>query len=191
MSIKSKSSLDLRGYRLSKSRIRFCFAFVAKRNGRCDGYRHFLLIILACAAMPLYGTAETRTLLEQLSNKFCDLSGVPHPTDSMDIEAILNRLNRKGIYKISNARICSWLKISKQEYNILALSNKKSEKRDLKKLNTKKKKEERDQIIIKAINKGATYRHAADLAGCSIRTVASVVAKNKSLDYQTDEKNFD
>jgi len=160
--------------RLCQSRIRFCFALVASRNGMCDGFRHRLILILVLAAMPLYSVVDVKEMASQLSMMF-----VPTPLNCFEIDDILHYVIRKEPYNISNRRICEWCKISKEDYVELALSKSKSENRKRQKIENARRKEERNIIIQKAIASGSTYSEAAQLAGCSIRTVSAVLSEQR------------
>ena len=160
---------------LYKSRIHFCFAFVAKCNGYCDGYRHFLMFIFIAAAFPLYGTAEAMLTARRLSGNFVDSRGLPHPIGEAEIVSMVNRMQRKN-YRISNKRICEWLHMTDAEYADLALGHSKSKRRSERKAETQKKRERRNEMIMEAVDQGKTYKEIAETEGCSVRTVASVVS---------------
>lgn len=157
--------------RLCQSRIRFCFGFVRSRNGDCEGFRHRLMLVLVLAATPLYDIAEVNAMASQLSMMF-----VPTPLDITEIKDILHYVTQKGPYNITNKRICDWFQISEDRYDDLALSKRKAEDREAKKRENARRKEERNQKICDAIANGSTYSEAAQLAGCSVRTVGNVLA---------------
>lgn len=156
--------------KLFGSRVKFCFAYVQSKKGNCNGYRHKLLFILSTAAVPLYGSEVAKNRMRCLAGQFVDDSSISEKYISSTVERMLRRE-----YKLKNKTICEWLNITQNEYQRLALSNMEVEKRKNKKIETKKKREERDTIIIAAINNGKTRREAAELAGCSLRTVNYVV----------------
>lgn len=162
--------LPLNKRKLFGSRIKFCFAFVASKKGYCNGYRHKLLLIFATAAIPLYGLAQGKAKMEFLSQQFLD--GEP-----ISKKYISDTAEKAEKYKFKNQTICDWLNISLSEYTHLIKANSESEKRKNKKVATAKKREERNAIIIEAINSGKSHREVAKLVGCSTRTVDYVVAQ--------------
>ena len=160
--------------RFFSSRIKFCRSFVNARAGKCNGYRHRLMVILASALMPIRSPAIAKEEMLKFSSEFLNSDGTPNPLEKEEIDAIINTITKKGAYHLRNDKVCEWLGIDREEYDRFALSQNKKENRETQKNKNKEKKDLRNQIIINAISSCATYKEASMLAKCSERTVGSV-----------------
>ena len=169
---------------LFNSRIRLCYRFAESKNGKCDGVRHNLMFVFISAAVPLYGEEEAYIQAKRISSKFVDGSGIKHPIVSDEIKSMINRF-LKVKYKITNEKVCSLFEISKKEYELLALSNKRFETRANQKKHNKELREQRNKIIIEAIESGKKRKEAAHIADCSISMVDKVLA-----DYRAKKNCF-
>ncbi len=176
---KYNKDLTDRENKLFNSRIRFCYRFTEKSEGKCDGVRHNLMFILISAAVPLFGEEMASIQAKKISDRFVDETGIKHPISSEEIESMINRF-LKVKYKITNEKICSLLKISKIEYELLALSNRKFEIRANRKKQNKELREQRNKIIIDAIENGKKRKEAAQIADCSISMVDKILADYRS-----------
>ena len=152
---------------------------VACKNGKCDGVRHTVMLIWCSTLVPLVGTSRAYYWVCRLNSLFVDDNGNTHLLEESELQEIVSSVMRVGMFKFRTSTICSCLKITIQQYDAMALSNRQKLNREKKKKETQEKRIKRTKIIIDAMNKGCTYSETARKAKCSISTVKRTVKIGK------------
>lgn len=174
------------------SRARRIERLQASRGGRCEGTRELMCFLYYNACTQAYGPDDAAAMVRAFNARFSaplparEVSQVVRSVDS----AVLSygpEKGGRGYYPVSNARIAELLSVTPAENDEIGFvggpSRAKAEKRAAAKAATAARRAARDaEIALLAAEGSMTRREIASRVGCSLRTVAYVLAAIRGHD---------
>lgn len=168
---KKKANKDMRNVEgLGQSRADKLRRLQASRKG-WQGYHHLLCFIYYNTVKLYMDESEAAAALEEFNGNFAD-----YGIDRAEIRGIIRSSKGNGAaYCFTNAYIMNSLNLNEREAAEFKFET--AESRELKKIETLKKKLARDKIVVHAILSCETYNEVVCLTGVALRTVKRIASK--------------
>lgn len=168
---KKKANKDMRNVEgLGQSRADKLRRLQASRKG-WQGYHHLLCFIYYNTVKLYMDESEAAAALEEFNGNFAD-----YGIDRAEIRGIIRSSKGNGAaYCFTNAYIMNSLNLNEREAAEFKFET--AESRELKKIETLKKKLARDKMVVHAILSCETYNEVVCLTGVALRTVKRIASK--------------
>lgn len=168
---KKKANKDMRNVEgLGQSRADKLRRLQASRKG-WQGYHHLLCFIYYNTVKLYMDESEAAAALEEFNGNFAD-----YGIDRAEIRGIIRSSKGNGAaYCFTNAYIMNSLNLNEREAAEFKFET--AESRELKKIETLKKKLARDKMVVHAILSCKTYNEVVCLTGVALRTVKRIASK--------------
>lgn len=147
------------------------------RNYNCEGTRELMSFVFYNTAVQIYTRDEAKTRLKTFNDQFIkpldhkELAGV-----ITSVDEVINIRGEKGYYLIGAQRLTELLALTPQElFDLNFFESKRSIERKEQKQLTAQRKQTRNRTILSLKQEGYTHAQIAKSAGCSPRTVATVL----------------
>lgn len=178
-----KRPLSTNSIGLLKSRLENVESLIELRGRKCVGSRESSCFVYYNTATQLYGPDTALDLTLSLNERFD--TPLP-PSDILQIKRSVDRVvirfgrhaGEKGFYPLSASSIVEKLNLSGSEIATIGFfSTARDASRAACKELTRKRRAERDKLICELYEKGYTQHIVAKKAGCSLRTVSTVIKR--------------
>lgn len=168
---KKKANKEMRNVEgLGQSRVDKLRRLQASRKG-WQGYHHLLCFIYYNTVKLYMDESEAAAALEEFNGNFAD-----YGIDRAEIRGIIRSSKGNGAaYCFTNAYIMNSLNLNEREAAEFKFET--AESRELKKIETLKKKLARDKMVVHAILSCKTYNEVVCLTGVALRTVKRIASK--------------
>ncbi len=186
----SKRGRVVRFDRLMSARLRKVEQLQAHRRYDCQGSRENMCFVFYNTATQIYGPDMAYELTVSFNNKFTnplpasDIDAIKKTVDSV-VVAYGSHKGKTGFYPLSAENLCNKLNMSSAEATEIGFfASKRVEDRLAAKESTRRRKQRRDQEILRLYTlEGLTQKQivltlADTPEHCSLRTVATVISKN-------------
>ena len=167
---------------LLNSRLTKIKELQAYRKYKCEGNRELMCFVFYNTAVQLYKKEIAKKQLEIFNSNFIKpLSKTELKGCTKSVDKVVNYNGQVGYYLISASKLVQLLNLTPIEIEELNFfETKRTIQRKQQKKSTKEKRKKRDNIIVNLYLKAKlTQKEIANKVKCSIRTVASVLAKKK------------
>ena len=180
-SIKSKGrkpAFIMKFNALQMSRLNKVSELQEYRKFDCEGNRELMCFVYYNAAVQVYDKENAEAQLNQFNNRFLK------PLPSRELKGIMSSVNRvknvngnEGYYILSAQKVIELLGLTEAEIEATGFfQSKRMAERIAAKQKTKNKRESRNSLIVDLYESGSmTQEQVAKEAGCSVRTVRSVL----------------
>lgn len=168
---KKKANKEMRNVEgLGQSRADKLRRLQASRKG-WQGYHHLLCFIYYNTVKLYMDESEAAAALEEFNGNFAD-----YGIDRAEIRGIIRSSKGNGAaYCFTNAYIMNSLNLNEREAAEFKFET--AESRELKKIETLKKKLARDKMVVHAILSCETYNEVVCLTGVALRTVKRIASR--------------
>lgn len=133
--------------------------------------RDLYIFIYYNCCIPLYGQEKAKIECEKLNKQFKE------PLKSLNYIFKYVDGNKAGVLKFKNKTIIEWLNITEKEQDIFNFGINAKERA---KINTRKKRKQRNQKILKLFKQNRTLEEIAKIVRCCVATVKKVLNINKN-----------
>ena len=173
---------------LLRSRLANVISLQALRNFDCEGSRELMCFVLYNTAVQLVGPSDASRQLCSFNSRFTQpLSQAELDSVVRSVDRVVNVRGQRGYYVLSAKRIVEMLALTEQEkVKIRFYTSTRSIVREKAKEFTASRRASRNKRITDLYQSGDfTQNEIAQMIGCSLRTVASVLSRARRQHFSS------